>query len=152
VAALALGIEQCQFEGQAAMLLEAACDASACGEYEIHMAEGECRVLDWRPLVREVLRDRAAGVAPGVIAMRFHRGVAGAVCRFCRGYDISLPVVLSGGVFQNRVLVELVAQFFSQRGQPLGLPGRIPVNDGGLAAGQLAAAAMGRHWSRQACV
>lgn len=51
-----------------------------------------------------------------------------------------LPVVLGGGVFQNRCLVELLVEEFEQNEQPLGLPGMIPPNDGGLAAGQLAIA------------
>ena len=51
-----------------------------------------------------------------------------------------VPIVLSGGCFNNRILTELVADQFDGRFQHLGLPGRIPVNDGGLAAGQLAVA------------
>ena len=73
------------------------------------------------------------------MAMRFHRGLAEGICQVCDRYA-ELPVVLTGGVFQNRVLVELVAERFGASGQPLGLPGRIPPNDGGLAAGQLAIA------------
>jgi hydrogenase maturation protein HypF len=96
--------------------------------------------LDWRPLVRQVLRDRAAGVSPGAMAMRFHRGLAAAIFQACRAYP-TLPVVLGGGVFQNRVLVELLAEHFSASDQLRGLPGTIPPNDGGLAAGQLAVAA-----------
>ena len=52
-----------------------------------------------------------------------------------------LPVVLAGGVFQNRLLTELVAEMMERQVAALGLPGIIPPNDGGLAAGQLAIAA-----------
>jgi hydrogenase maturation protein HypF len=52
-----------------------------------------------------------------------------------------MPVVLTGGVFQNRVLTELVTEMHNDESQPLGLPGTLPPNDGGLAAGQLAVAA-----------
>jgi hydrogenase maturation protein HypF len=59
------------------------------------------------------------------------------VCRHWR----EIPAVLSGGVFQNKLLTELAAEMHDGEHQPLGLPGIIPPNDGGLAAGQLAIAA-----------
>ncbi len=140
VAALALGIERNTFEGQAAMLLENACDLSATGEYQATIQPGQKKVLDWRPLLRQLLREVAVGVPPGVVAMRFHRGLARAIHELCAFFP-GLPVVLGGGVFQNRVLVELLAKKFADAHRPLGLPGLIPTNDGGLAAGQLAIAA-----------
>ncbi|MCA9006254.1 MAG: hypothetical protein KDA70_13370, partial [Planctomycetaceae bacterium] len=93
-----------------------------------------------------------AGVSPGVIAMRFHRGLARGTAQLCRQYS-DLPVVLGGGVFQNRCLVELLVEELKLNGQPVGLPGRIPPNDGGLAAGQLAVAiARFRQEGGDACV
>ena len=68
--------------------------------------------------------------------MRFHRSLATAVARVSEKFP-NLPVVLSGGVFQNRILVELIADSMPAD-RRIGLPGRIPPNDGGLAAGQLA--------------
>jgi hydrogenase maturation protein HypF len=136
---LALGIGHCQFEGQAAILLEAACNRDEPGNYSIPLCSGQPSELDWRPLIVAILRDRAHGLAPGQIAMRFHRGLALAVASVCRAHS-PLPTVLGGGVFQNRVFVELLAEALTDSGQPLGLPGEIPVNDGGLAAGQLAVA------------
>lgn len=152
VATLVLGIEHCQFEGQAAMLLESACDVTASGRYDMAIEGAAIKRLDWRALVRQVLRDRAVGVSPGVMAMRFHRGLASATFNLCRIHS-SLPVVLGGGVFQNRVLVELLADRFATTNQPLGLPGMIPTNDGGLAAGQLAvAAALTQQRKTDSCV
>lgn len=133
------------------MLLESACDLSARGEYEITTAGSAMEQLDWRPLVRQILSERAAGVSPGVMAMRFHRGLARAIHELCRAHS-PLPVVLGGGVFQNRVLVELLVERFSNTDQRLGLPGLIPPNDGGLAAGQLAvAAALARQRRTSSC-
>ncbi|WP_417390445.1 carbamoyltransferase HypF [Gimesia sp.] len=139
VAALVLGITHSEYEGQAAMLLEASCDPSEEGSYEMPLLQETPIQLDWRPCLTAILRDQEAGVSPGVIAMRFHRGLARGTARLCRLFS-RLPVVLGGGVFQNRCLVELVAEELKQHNQPLGLPGRIPPNDGGLAAGQLAVA------------
>ncbi|QDU10737.1 carbamoyltransferase HypF [Gimesia aquarii] len=139
VAALVLGIEQCDFEGQAAMSLEAVCDQSEPGCYEIPLQGSKPIQLDWRPLISQILKDRDASVPPAVMAMRFHRGLARAVAQLCYQFA-PLPVVLGGGVFQNRCLVELLLEEFEENRQPLGLPGKIPPNDGGLAAGQLAVA------------
>jgi hydrogenase maturation protein HypF len=71
--------------------------------------------------------------------MRFHRAVATGLLHVAHRFS-PRPIVLSGGVFQNRVLVELIAHEHAGAPQPLGLPGSIPPNDGGLAAGQLAVA------------
>jgi hydrogenase maturation protein HypF len=71
--------------------------------------------------------------------MRFHRSLAHGITRVCRHWQ-EVPVVLSGGVFQNRLLTELVAEMNDDKLR-LGLPGIIPPNDGGIAAGQLVIAA-----------
>ena len=137
VAALVLPIETCDYEGQAAIELEAICDDSASGMYEFRIHDQYPMIVDWRPMICCVMEDRMNGVSAGVMAMRFHRGLAAAIARVCREHS-KLPVVLGGGVFQNRILVELLAD--EVRSRRLGLPGMIPVNDGGLAAGQLVVA------------
>lgn len=142
IAALVLGVERSQFEGEGPMLLEAICDRSDVRCYPIPVSETDPIVLDWRPAVVQTLDDIRAGVAPGVIAMRFHRGLARAVFEATRRFP-QLPIVLSGGCFQNRVLVELIVELCGPTGHLVATPGLIPVNDGGLAAGQLAIAAGG---------
>jgi hydrogenase maturation protein HypF len=139
-ACLALGITHSSYEGEPAVLLEGACDAAAPGCYTLPLTDGLPCELDWRLLVVELLADRAAGVSPGTMAMRFHRALAQAAVGIARRYP-SHPMVLAGGVFQNRALVELVADRWPHRADRLGLPGIIPPGDGGLAAGQLAVAA-----------
>jgi hydrogenase maturation protein HypF len=140
VATLVLELDRAEFEGSPAMLLEAVADATALGTYafaEQPESAGRPGEIDWRPMILELLADLAADVPRGTMAMRFHRGLAAAVAVTCRHYGTG-PIVLSGGVFQNRVLTELLAAELSELGRPLGLPGLIPPNDGGLAAGQLA--------------
>jgi hydrogenase maturation protein HypF len=139
-AAIILGIDRADYDGQAAMRLESAADCDAPGRYEFPLSEGEPTELDWRPLFAGLLADRDRGVEPSVMAMRFHRGLAHGITRVCQRW-IEMPVVLSGGVFQNRLLTELIVEIHNDKGQPLGLPGVIPPNDGGIAAGQLAIAA-----------
>ncbi len=138
-AAIILAIDRADFDGQPAMRLEAAADRTASGQYEFPLAEGDLLELDWRPLFAGLLGDLASGVDPGTISMRFHRTLAAAIAEVCR--HAGMPTVLTGGVFQNRLLTELVVEELADFEQPLGLPGVIPPNDGGLAAGQLAFAA-----------
>lgn len=139
VAGLILGCEQTDFEGEAAMRLEAACDPAAEGEYVLD-ASAATGTLDWRPLIRQLWSDcQQRRTAPGVMAMRFHRGLANGILQMCRQCP-DVPIVLAGGVFQNRILVELLVERFADTGRKVIVPGPIPVNDGGLAAGQLAIA------------
>ncbi|RMF36810.1 MAG: carbamoyltransferase HypF [Planctomycetota bacterium] len=144
IACLLLGIEQSDFEGQPAMMLESAARGAAAGtEPPIPIpcgpgepGQGQGAYLDWRPIVRRLWELRRDGADPARLARLFHQSLAVAVAQFCRHFPAQ-PVVLSGGVFQNRLLVELLAEQFASTNQPLGLPGSIPVNDGGLAVGQL---------------
>jgi hydrogenase maturation protein HypF len=145
-AAIVLGCGASEFDGQPAMLLEAAADRTDRKCYELPLIDGPLPELDWRPTFAQLIADWQAGVEPGRIAMRFHRALAAGIVAVCRGHS-SLPIVLGGGVFQSRLLTELVAEQLAGTQQPLGLPGTIPPNDGGLAAGQLAIAAC-----REGCV
>lgn len=137
IAALALGIERADFEGFPAMQLEAAADPSVDTAYCFAVEEREPWQLDWRPMIGELLTDLKKGVPAGTIAMRFHRGLAAATASVCRRFA-PRPIALGGGVFQNRLLTELFLELMSGSKQAVGLPGRIPPGDGGLAAGQLA--------------
>lgn len=128
-----------EFEGHAAICLEAACDRGATGAYQFAIQATEPMQIDWRPGLRQILADRRAKAPHGVMAMKFHRGLARVIVDIANKFP-ELPVVLAGGVFQNRNLVELVESEWPVDGQELGLPGAIPPNDGGLAAGQLAVA------------
>jgi hydrogenase maturation protein HypF len=139
IASLVLGISRVDFDGQAAMRLEAAADRGSRGQYQLPLGDGEWPMLDWRPLVAGVLADRVNDVSHGTMAMRFHRALATAIVEVWQR-RADLPLVLSGGVFQNRLLTETIVEMFPGDRRMLGLPGVIPPNDGGLAAGQLAIA------------
>lgn len=141
-AAIILGIDYVDFDGQAAMRLEAVADRSVSGCYDFPLMSSDIAELDWRPLLVGLLADREHGAEPAQMATRFHRSLARGIIEVCRFWRAT-PVVLTGGVFQNRLLTELVAELHDDASQPLGLPGLIPVNDGGLAAGHLAVVAAG---------
>lgn len=137
VAAIALDEGFSSFEGELAMRLEAICDPEDQVEYTIAVGTDRPLQLDWRPMIRQLLDDRRDRVPPAALAMRFHRGLARSILAVVERFP-DLPVVLSGGAFQNRVLVELIIDRFPAD-RKLGLSSQIPPNDGGLAAGQLAA-------------
>jgi len=126
------------FEGQAAMELEAACDPHERGEYPMPG-------LDPHEAVLAVARDAAAGVPAGVIAARFHSGLAAATAAACAeaaGAAGTAAGVLSGGVFENRRLADEVAARLGRAGLRVLLPERLPPNDGGVSYGQAAIAAV----------
>ena len=136
---------QVTYEGQAAIELEAACDPGERGAYEMPVSEiGGMAVIDPRPAISAVAADVTAGVAVGAIAARFHTGVARAtvdVCVTLAGAHRCDRVVLSGGVFQNRRLLESVSAELHAAGLRVLVAQRLPVNDGGIAYGQAAVAA-----------
>ncbi|MDA1233113.1 MAG: hypothetical protein O2856_20300, partial [Planctomycetota bacterium] len=144
VAALILGITKSKFEGEPAMRLEAVCDKTMIDHskpmsHSRHSDDDVIRI-DWRPIVRQIIDDIAAGRSASASAMQFHRVIASAVAMIVGKFP-AYPVVLSGGCFQNRILTELVADKLQRQSRTVSTPSTIPCNDGGLAAGQIAIAA-----------
>jgi hydrogenase maturation protein HypF len=143
VAALAGIRHEINYEGQAAIELEAACDFTERSAYPIAVG-GAPLVIDPRETIRAVAADAAAGASPGTIARRFHRTIATATVDACvalaAAHAIGI-VVLSGGVFQSRLLLETVSGALTEAGLRVLVPERLPVNDGGIAYGQAAVAA-----------
>jgi hydrogenase maturation protein HypF len=142
VAALSGVRSSCSYEGQAAIELEALADASERAAYELPV--GDDSVLDARPAIAAVLADAAAGAGAPRISARFHRAVARATAAACARIAAAAGldrVVLSGGVFQNRLLLELTAAELEAAGLAVLVPERLPANDGGISFGQAAVAA-----------
>jgi hydrogenase maturation protein HypF len=148
VAALCGVRPQVSYEGQAAIEFEAACADEAfvaADAYPLPLVSGpDGFMLDPRPMLGEVLADLAAAVPVGAIAGRFHAAVADATVRACaRGAEEAGvdTVVLSGGVFQNRRLLEGCLTGLREPGLRVLLPELLPIGDGGIAFGQVAVAA-----------
>jgi hydrogenase maturation protein HypF len=138
-----IGLRQVvRYEGQAAMELEfAASGSSEAGCYTITLKPGTdgAIILDWEPMVREVLRDRELGVGVPEMARKFHNSLAESMVAVARLHP-GLPVVLSGGCFQNKLLTELAVTRLREEGFKVYWHQRIPPNDGGIALGQVVAA------------
>jgi hydrogenase maturation protein HypF len=148
-AALDLHGEQVHYEGQAAIALEALATPLFAGEQPYPQAwsidnDGGPLVLSWQGLWQAVLADLNCGTDKARIAARIHHSLIAATVellnRLCRqaGTD---SIVLSGGVFQNQLLLEAVSQQLRQGGKTVLSPQRYPMNDGGLALGQAVIAA-----------
>jgi hydrogenase maturation protein HypF len=94
-------------------------------------------------LISALLRDFASGVRVGLVAGRFHHSLAEAAAAVARRSGIE-RVVLSGGCFQNALLMERTAAALRRAGFAPYFHQHLPANDGGLSLGQIAAAARQR--------
>jgi hydrogenase maturation protein HypF len=152
------------YEGQAAIELEAACDPNEHGCYPIALGvasdlgeqdanpsapratrdEEHLLVIDPRETIRALVADVRGGTAVGVVAARFHAALVLVTVDACtraaasHGAEV---VVLSGGAFQNRRLLESVSAGLHAAGLRVLVPERLPANDGGISYGQAAVAA-----------
>jgi hydrogenase maturation protein HypF len=141
VAALVGLHREAQFEGQAAMALEAALDGRESEErYGFLQGAGpEGLVLDWAPVIRGVRRDRARGETVSRISRRFHNTLVEMIVA-AAWHAQERKVVLTGGCFQNRYLSERAIVRLREEGFEPFWHHRIPPNDGGVAVGQVLAA------------
>jgi len=148
-ATLGLHSEQVYYEGQAAIALEILAAPLFADEQAYPQAwaidrSGGLSVLSWQGLWLAVLADLKRGVDNARIAARIHHSLStatvGLLSELSRQTSID-RIVLSGGVFQNRLLLEAVAGELRRYGKTVLSPQRYPMNDGGLALGQAAIAA-----------
>ena len=126
------------YEGQGAVLLEAAIQEDE-GGYPLAFAGDPLR-FDWRPMIRAIAAERDAGVEAGRIAARFHNTLlemAAAMCRRAAEASGLRDVVLSGGSFQNRYLMERLPARLAREGLTVHRHIRVSCNDEGLSLGQL---------------
>jgi hydrogenase maturation protein HypF len=143
--AAVLGIRDAiNYEGQAAIELEQRANLTEHGTYFAAVTEGPALQLHGVDLVRAAVNDLRAGVAPEAIATRFHHGVADAIVRVCLMLRDSTGVgvaALSGGVFQNVLLLERTVAGLERSGFRVLTHSRVPPNDAGISLGQVAIAA-----------
>jgi hydrogenase maturation protein HypF len=141
---------EASFEGQAAMALEFGAERfekNSPGDetvYPFALTRGEDNptmwVADWRPMIESMIQDRREGGSPELIAYRFHLGLADLIGQIAeRG---ALPrVVLTGGCFQNALLLRLARRRLERAGFTVYTHRQVPPNDGGLSLGQAVVAA-----------
>jgi len=145
-AAALLGFTQeITFEGQAAIWLEQlARRASSAEPYQFEFSGDE---LDFRPLLRAVVEDRIRGRDVREIARSFQWSIANGLCNALKIISRTHAVdtaVLSGGVFQNELLLEDVKALLKDEPLQVWTNHAVPPNDGGISLGQAALAAFGQ--------
>lgn len=132
------------YEGEAAMRLEALARCHAGTTTHPYpstvTAEDGWLCLDWRSALQQALADHDAGRPAADVAAHWHAALAGLIAEAVAQRSES-TVVLTGGCFQNALLLEQTAQLLRAQGRRVFWPRRLPVNDGGLAAGQAAVVA-----------
>lgn len=137
-ASLAGLVHTASFEGQGPMELEAVADPECFSTLPLPMEkQGELWISDWAPLI-EPLRD--PGLSLGERAAMFHNSLAETLIQQARAVCLETGarrVALTGGVFQNRLLVERVMSGLDRHDISVDLDERLPVNDGSLCAGQV---------------
>ena len=155
-AAAILGIcGQATYEGEPAIELEAAawcalgsesiCPAGNMASFSVTESSrpDDCHVLNSRPLFEALLEGIRTGVPAGKLALDFHVTIARASARIaseiCVREDLD-TVALSGGVFMNRLLLQLLTHELKDAGLAVLVPHSVPVNDGCIAYGQAAIA------------
>lgn len=139
-AMLCVCFEHQSYEGQAGMELEALATpfVDRAEVWPLALSSGD-PVIRWKGLWEALLGDLVVGVEPGLIAARFHQTLIAVTSqtalRLCRENAVG-TIALSGGVFQNRLLLEGVLTELTGAGFEVLTHTNVPANDGGLALGQ----------------
>ena len=145
VAALLGFVREITFEGQAAISVEQMASQSPVLEgYEFPFARNE---LDFRPCLRRIIEDRLKNRDISEIARAFHAGFAAGLAAALVGLSREQhadTVVVSGGVFQNELLLRMLKDELNIRALHLWTNRLVPPNDGGISLGQAAIAAFSR--------
>ena len=140
------------FEGQAAMWLEQLARSAPIAEPYPFPFDGN--ELDFRLLLQSVIDDRLRGRDTGEIARAFQRGLAQGLCdaviAVCRTQHLHV-VVLSGGVFQNELLLKDLKSLLEKEPIEIWTNHAVPPNDGGISLGQAALAAFAFNRTRETC-
>jgi hydrogenase maturation protein HypF len=142
VAALLGLCAQTTFEGQAAMALQFAAESFEGEAPPLSLCIGRDPSpwrIDWAPCVHELIARRRAGAGVAELARAFHLALAAVVATVSDAHP-TIPVVLAGGCFQNRLLLELTVKTLGRCGRPVWWSQALPPNDGALALGQVAVA------------
>ena len=142
-----LGIRnRVSFEGQAAMELEmlAADDAASIYDYEWLKGTGDCIRILPAPIIRGVVKDVQKGLSLAQISIKFHKtliSLFGEICAAIRRERDLNRVALSGGCFQNAILLNGMLRELTSRDFKVFAHQQVPTNDGGIALGQAIIAA-----------
>ncbi|MGF7430465.1 carbamoyltransferase HypF [Thermoanaerobacterium thermosaccharolyticum] len=134
-----IGLEDVvKYEGQAAMELESIIE-SDLSHYDYSISNVDGYIVDTSNILRQVYSDYLKGISKGIISARFHNTIVeftvDIALRLRENYKIN-KVVLSGGSFQNKYLLENITDKLLKEGFSVYSNSMVPCNDGGIALGQ----------------
>jgi len=124
------------YEGQAAIEMESLVDEEEKGYYPIDFVDN---IIDPQPMFEAIIKDIHCQVSINKLAARFHNSIAQVsveICKSLREADQINSVALSGGVWQNKVLLINTTNLLKLEGFEVLVHHNVPANDGGLALGQ----------------
>ncbi|MGB9668975.1 MAG: carbamoyltransferase HypF [Anaerolineales bacterium] len=141
VAALLDIRQKINYEGQAAIELEAIADRSVLESYPYLLEAGKYSLeIDVFPMILQILKDsRSRSIPPSQISARFHNTIAELTLQICQRIHQEKgirTVALSGGVWQNITLLSKTMTLLEQAGLDVLIHHQVPTNDGGIALGQ----------------
>lgn len=159
--AAAIGIcrEECSYEGQAAIEMVAIVEINKLNNYQEmlgypfkigklesrkKLSEPDLFYIEPQPMWQALLEDLKRDISLAAIAAKFHQGLANAIAAMVKQlshHNFSNQVALSGGVFQNQILLQKVTTQLTKMGITVLTHNLVPPNDGGLSLGQAAIAA-----------
>jgi hydrogenase maturation protein HypF len=132
--------ERVNYEGQAAIELEQMAEPGEGGEYGLEITEEEgTLILNPDPVIKAIVEAIKKGEAPGVISARFHNSLARGIVHMAstmRERTGLSEIILSGGVFQNHLLMGRVSDLLEGEDFRGYIHHKAPPNDGGIALGQ----------------
>ncbi len=138
-----LGIcRRASYEAQPAIEMEHAAEPPSFSDPPYPFAQEEqdgITIVRLEPLLEAILRDRASGMPAPAIAWRFHLTIAHMIAEVCASIAKRTglrTVALSGGCFQNLLLLRLTVPLLESAGFHVLLHRQVPCNDGGVALGQ----------------
>ncbi len=138
--------DEVHYEGQAAIELERIADHGVKEEYPLRIRKEENPMTtDPTEMIRGIVRDLTEGMPASKISGKFHRTIARLILETCeaiRSRERLNRVVLSGGVFQNMLLLSLVTAGLRSSGFDVYTHHVVPTNDGGISLGQAVVAHM----------
>jgi hydrogenase maturation protein HypF len=135
-AALAGVRQKVNFEAQAAIEFESVMDETEMSAYQFEVKEGTINAL---PAIASLLKDIQNGISPPILSARFHNGITMMIREACRSIRTETgikEIALSGGVWQNMILLKRSIRGLREDGFRVYIHHQIPANDGGLSLGQ----------------
>ena len=142
--------DRIHYEGQAAVELEQVAEEDCSDSYPFEIEEGMPLEINPEGIFRGIIEDLRNGECVGRISAKFHNAVAEMIAEVCvrvRAQTELEEVALSGGVFQNRMLLERTVPLLEEQDFSVYTHHQVPPNDGGISLGQ-AVVAMSRLWWR----